>query len=305
MRPIFPLPALLITLLAALLALAGCSDPAPSYALDPTARPALWEIADGNGTPRGYLFGTVHLLPKGVDWHSAKLDAAIARSDALVTEVLGADDPHKLRAAFKALAFSPDLPPVEDRLPADLKDELEEARKGTGLAGFSLNGMESWAVALTLGSAQNDTLGLVREQGVETGLQARFRKANKPIRGLETLTEQLGAFDGLPEPEQRLMLREVVAQDHDVRAEFEALLQAWAGGDEAALVEASQGGLMEAPRIREAILVARNRAWARRIDTMLKRGERPFVAVGAGHLVGPDNVRELLTKAGYEVKRVQ
>ncbi len=291
--------------LFALIALAGCCADKPVYDVDPHALPALWEIDDAAGAAQGYLFGTVHLLPGGVEWQSDKLSAAMDRSDALVIEVLGADDAQKLASAFKALAFSPDLPPVEARLPADLRDELETAKDGIGIAGLMLNGMESWAAALTLASAQNEKLGLDRAQGVETILQTHFTERNKPIRGLETLAEQLGAFDRLPEPEQRQMLKDVVSDDSDVRAEFEKLLQAWASGDEAGLLAASEDGMMDTPHIREAILVARNRAWGQRIDAMLKRGQTPFIAVGAGHLVGPDNVREMLEAKGYKVKRVQ
>ena len=63
--------------------------------------------------------------------------------------------------------------------------------------------------------------------------------------------------------------------------------------------------MMDQPRIRDAVLVARNAAWARRIDAMLTRGDRPFIAVGAGHLVGPDNVRAMLETMGYKAVRVQ
>jgi uncharacterized protein YbaP (TraB family) len=286
------------------LVLASCSDTA-RYRIDPDARPALWQLQSADGALRGYLFGTVHLLPDGVNWRSDRLTAAMNGSGILVIEVLGADDPDTLSAAFKALAFSPGLPPVADRLPADLKDSLAAAKQGTGLGGLMLNRMESWAAALTLASAQHEKLGLDRDDGVETALLASFRAAGKPIRGLETISEQLGAFDRLPEADQRLMLRDVVADRSDARAQFQILLSAWASGDEAALAKQSQGGMMDHPRIRDAVLVARNAAWARRIDAMLKRGDRPFIAVGAGHLVGPDNVRAMLETMGYKAVRVQ
>lgn len=307
MRPFFHLPSLLlmIALLPVTLLLAGCAQQEPRYDLANEATPALWRIDTIDGARAGYLFGTVHLLPEGIDWQTALLKSAMDQSNALVIEVLGADDAQRLTRAFHALAFSPGLPPVEARLPPDLDDELAAARDDVGAATFALDRMESWAAALTLASAQHDNLGLDRDQGVEARLQLRFAGQGKPVRELETIEQQLGAFDTLSEMAQRRMLRNVVADTSDVRAEFEKLLQVWASGDIAGLVEASQGGMMEAPDIREAILVTRNRAWASRIDAMLKRGDRPFIAVGAGHLVGPDNVRELLEAKGYRVVRVQ
>ncbi len=307
MRPFFHLPSwlLLIALLPVMLLPGGCAPEAPPYDLAEEATPALWRIDRGDETQGGYLFGTVHLLPQGIEWQTAPLERAMDQSNALVIEVLGADDAQRLTRAFHALAFSPGLPPVEARLPPDFDDELAAARDDVGAATFALDRMESWAAALTLASAQHDNLGLDRDQGVEARLQLRFAGQGKPVRELETIEQQLGAFDKMPEASQRRMLRDVVADTSDVRAEFEKLLQAWASGDIAGLVEASQGGMMEAPDIREAILLKRNRAWALRIDRMVERGERPFIAVGVGHLVGPDNVRELLAAEGYRVTRVQ
>jgi uncharacterized protein len=38
---------------------------------------------------------------------------------------------------------------------------------------------------------------------------------------------------------------------------------------------------------------------------MIDRGEKPFVAVGAGHLAGKGGVPALLSTNGYVVERVQ
>src|SRR5207253_2543454 len=38
------------------------------------AHPALWTVRSAKGT--AYLFGSVHLLPPNIDWHSPDVDAA-------------------------------------------------------------------------------------------------------------------------------------------------------------------------------------------------------------------------------------
>ncbi|MBK9030282.1 MAG: TraB/GumN family protein [Myxococcales bacterium] len=53
----------------------------------------------------------------------------------------------------------------------------------------------------------------------------------------------------------------------------------------------------------EATLGRRNRSWVAPLTEMAAAGDG-FVAVGAGHLVGPDNLPDLLTAAGFEVHRV-
>ena len=57
--------------------------------------------------------------------------------------------------------------------------------------------------------------------------------------------------------------------------------------------------------LRAALLIGRNRAWTDRLIGMTQKGQRPFVAVGAAHLAGPDGLPALLEARGFRVTRVQ
>jgi uncharacterized protein YbaP (TraB family) len=57
--------------------------------------------------------------------------------------------------------------------------------------------------------------------------------------------------------------------------------------------------------LRDVLIRKRNIAWA---DWLAKRLEQPgqlLVAVGAGHLAGPDSVQKQLAKRGIKVTRVE
>jgi uncharacterized protein YbaP (TraB family) len=59
------------------------------------------------------------------------------------------------------------------------------------------------------------------------------------------------------------------------------------------------------PGLREALQLARNRAWDRRIEQILADGEKPFIAVGAAHMFGSQGLPVLLATHGYTVRRVE
>jgi len=56
--------------------------------------------------------------------------------------------------------------------------------------------------------------------------------------------------------------------------------------------------------LRQALLVDRNTAWTLRLENLLSAKDRPLVAVGAGHLLGPDGLPAMLEKDGYIVRRL-
>ena len=56
---------------------------APALAGD--AHPAMWTVHGPKGTV--VLVSSLHLLPRGTDWHRPEIDAAMAHADSFVFEV--------------------------------------------------------------------------------------------------------------------------------------------------------------------------------------------------------------------------
>lgn len=262
--------------------------------------PALWQV-QGHGLD-GWLFGTIHVLPRGVDWRTGDIDRAIGDADRLVLESAEIQDSQRTRALFEKMGRSPDLPPLEARVPASGQAELRRVADDGGADLRLLSGYESWAAAMLLSAAAQQSLHLSASAGVETVLIEAFRDAGKPIDGLETVARQFGAFDTLPEASQRRLLTQTVAEAEDMKTLYERILHAWLRGDMAAIVREEQVGERPDPAVEQAVLVARNRDWSVAIAQL--RG-RPFIAVGTGHLTGRDNLISLLEERGYRMTRVQ
>src|SRR3546814_8425724 len=79
-----------------------------------------------------------------------------------------------------------------------------------GLPAAQFDMFEPWFPAITLSVLPLTKLGYDPEQGAEKQLTGFAKTAGKPVAGLETLPEQLGFFDTLPETQQVAFLNSVV-----------------------------------------------------------------------------------------------
>ncbi|HEX8526798.1 TraB/GumN family protein [Allosphingosinicella sp.] len=289
------------------LALTACAtqpaETAPAAAASGEMRPALWRLSDPDTNI--YLFGTIHTLPEGVDWRTPAIEAAIAASDELVTEIVIPDDPMAAMGTMMRLGMGQGLPPILERVPAGKREALSAAIASSGLPAAIFDRMKTWTAAVTLAAIAFQRAGLDPERGVERSLAATFRQRQKPWSGLETMDEQLGFFDSLPEAEQRTFLVGVLESPEEIRREFDGMLASWTSGDIAAIARTFDDEAKMSANLRETLLVRRNSRWAEWLQRRLDRPGTVFVAVGAGHLAGRDSVQDMLQRRGLRAERVQ
>lgn len=283
-------------LLAALL-LAGC-DSAPPAPNEPP-RPALWQVS-GPAGETGWLFGTVHALPKGYGWRTARLDHALAASGTLVLEIADIDDKAGIAKVFQRLSQSPGLPPLSARVAPSQRKALALWLDKAGMAESQLATTETWAAALMLAQASSDEDS---GDGVENSLAKLAR--GKPVIELEGVRVQLGTFDALPEVDQRDLLGAVLADADTAADDSRKLAGDWRAGRVDAIAAETHDGLLADPELRKVLLEDRNKAWVTKVETLLKAGRRPFVAVGAAHVSGGDGLPALLAGRGWTVRRIQ
>jgi uncharacterized protein len=287
-----------LRLLAPLLLLAA----APAQ---PQAHPALWKLSDADTTI--YLFGTMHILPAGTKWMDPKIKAAVDASQSLTLEAVLDQDPSLVATVLLKIGHAEGLPPLAERVPADQRAGLAALVKASGLPPSFLDGLKTWSAALMLTGAALQQIGVdaAASPGVEPQLTALFRSANKPVEGLETAELQLGYFDKLPESAQRAFLVATLDAPAKAKADFQKMLAAWENGDPAAIEKSFADDPEFTPALRDLLIRQRDRSWA---DALAKRMDKPgtvFVAVGAGHLVGPDSVQKMLADKGLKVTRIQ
>lgn len=286
-----------MTCAALALALAGCDERGDSTA---DARPALWEIAGADGAIEGWMLGTIHALPDDIEWRTGLLDRKMGEADMLVVEVAALDDGTSLSQLFEDMAFDDSARPIGERIDPALRDTFEKLLVKASVRRDYFDAMESWAAALALAQVAQDGDS---ENGVDRALIEDFE--DREVVELEGAAAQLTIFDGLPEKEQLDLLNAVLEETAAYEQEAGKLARSWQAGDLEMLAKLTSRGILADPELKEALLTTRNRAWAAQIENLLSTPARPFVAVGAGHLLGPEGLPGLLERRGYTVRRIQ
>ena len=278
---------------------AAKAEPAPPAPI--AAKPALWKVSDKDTTI--YLFGTVHLLPKGIEWYNGKLQTAFESSQELVTEIPEVSDGESISMMLKHGTLPPGQTLRAD-MTAEEKTKFEAAMASLGLPTGAFDRYKPWFAAVALATLPLQKSGYSIDSGVENQLSKRNKELGRPRTGLETLDFQLGIFNGLAPDKQKRYLFEVIDGIPEIKPQIDKMVAAWAKGDANALA-ALMNAETDDPALWEALLTNRNRNWAVWIDNRLDQPGVVFVAVGAGHLGGKDSVQQFLAKSKIKAVRVQ
>ena len=165
--------------------------------------------------------------------------------------------------------------------------------------------METWAAAFILLGNQFRHMGLKGQEGVEIVLRNDFATQGKPIGELETNLEQLSFFDKLPENAQRQLLEGSIEEPASMSKDFQQMLASWVKGDVAGIAASFNRDLSGSPELQQALIKQRNANWSKWIEQRMGKPGAILIAVGAGHLAGPDSVVDILQRDGYRVRRIQ
>jgi uncharacterized protein YbaP (TraB family) len=265
------------------------------------AQPPVWVVRGPHATI--VLFGSVHLLPPGLDWRPPQLMKALAAARDVWFEV-PMDDAAAL--AVTQVAVERGVLPAGETLDAQLsqagRDRLARVARGDGVPVEGLRRLRPWLAEITLSLASYRQAGALQDQGVERQLSASV-PAGVERRAFETPREQIEALSGSPASDQIASLEETLVELEAGDTSYKRLITAWMAGDVAGLKhEALDPLIASAPGVYRAMVVERNRRWLDLIEARLRESGDAVMVVGVGHLVGPDSVPAQLRAAGFLVE---
>jgi uncharacterized protein YbaP (TraB family) len=262
----------------------------------PRYKSLFWEIKRDDLKTPSYLYGTIHIIPKDSFFLTPAVEEKLASTQQLVLEIpLDLNITTMLSSAMgmmmpsgkslKSLYSDDDY----QRISSFMKDSLS-----TPLPFYQM--FKPIFISQHISSNYCNTSA---QESYEMYFSQLFKKAKKPISGLETIEAQMKYLDEMTLEEQAQGLLQTIENPGEACSQYAEMVSVYRQQDLNKLME-MMGESEEVGDHLDKLLDERNQNWISQIEALVAK-ESVFIAVGAGHLPGPKGVIELLRKQGYQV----
>lgn len=258
----------------------------------------LWEIRNGNDQPPSYLFGTFHLMCKDQFSVSTTLDNKISTVKQFYGE-LKMDDPNLQQEMMSRMLLQNQT--LQNLIGAETYPEIKQ--KFETLTHMPLLAFDHFKPFFCLSLLALQSVNCQQVTQPETELMGVAKKYRIPVKGLETVEDQLSALDKEPMDDQIQSLKRMILNFDSVKTVMRTLTNVYLKRNIDTLYRFMQdNGLSE--DFETALLKNRNENWIPVMEQAMKT-ENCFFAVGAGHLGGKEGLIQLLRMKGYQVTPVK
>lgn len=269
------------------------------------AQSLLWEIA-GNGLKKpSYLFGTYHILRDSYLKQDSLTRIHFERAEGVVVEmVFDSSAAGKVRQ-YATMADNNLIRLIDA---TDYKLVADEFNAVTGQELSFYNQVKPVIIATALSVAyarqRSDTLTKFSGQPIDLYFVKQAQAVQKPLKGLETLEQQLTLlYDRQPVEQQAEQLVRMVKQKNVPRSPGTSLTDLYLRADLDGMWNLFQRE-SDSPTDLYALIDDRNLRWMSQLRSVMAE-RSTFIAVGVGHLPGPNGLLNLLREAGYVIKVVK
>ena len=263
----------------------------------------LWEVS-GNGLDNtSYIFGIINFLPAKEFKISQNIRNAIGQSKVFITKT---PITRSSRNEFSRAARIPNDGWINDYLTDDelnqlrllmLKDlEVSEHDYHFTYSRFQPIILVTATTLLSLG--KNVVF-------VENVLAKVARKKRLKFTNLNSIEEEIAAFNDFPIPDQVEVLKYTV-NNYDAHInDYNQLVNHYRYDQDLQWIhEEILKKTNRSEKFQNAYYIKRNDSWAIKIDQIIKQNPA-FVAIGAAHLYGEKGLIHLLSNAGYTMKPIK
>ncbi|NMM49469.1 TraB/GumN family protein [Marinigracilibium pacificum] len=266
----------------------------------------LWKVEHPETNTVSYLYGTLHLLDKSY------LDSLPAVNEALqIAElVIGETTTDSTELLRKIISYTL----MKDTLLSEIMDSTKFTKlnnllkENLGVSVLYLNQFKpamAWSMFTQAIYVQEfPVLAEKNEVLIDQYFLDYAEENNIEIAGLETTAFQLNLlFNEISVLRQLEILEDAIDNLDENKVLLNLMIQNYFNYN----LESIEADLMSnglSVQEKNMLLRDRNRKWIKQIPDLIK-DKKSFIAVGAGHLVGPEGLIDGLIKLGFKVSPVE
>lgn len=291
---VFPRPAVAADAAAGL----SCRDPSSTL---------LWRVTGKHS--RVYLFGSIHVGKADFYPLPAVIENAFRQARYIVFEV----DPQDLKdptviANIQADGTLPEGEKLSDVISPPVLQKLDKTLSGLGLPADSFMHYRPWFITMLLSNLQMASMGYMSDEGIENYLM-REKPPQAQVLQLESVQKQIGFMQQL---NGEAFLSYTLMDFNKDKEAIQQLVDAWRCADQGQLHKLLFNELKqeatEDPSMKDLmnlLFFKRDKTMAATIRGYLDHGRGDyFIVVGAGHLIGPGSIIDIL-KDSYKVVNIK
>ncbi|MBW2515469.1 MAG: TraB/GumN family protein [Deltaproteobacteria bacterium] len=276
--------------------------PAKTVAVEQSTQNCLWSIQTQSN--KIYLLGSIHVLKPETYPLDPAIEKAYASSERIIfeTDIAAMQDP-VMQAKMLEMGMYPAGQNLFENIAGDTRKQLEKKMSALGLPLEAFSQFKPWFVALTLTTLELQRLGYNPQYGIDVYFFGKAQSGGKEIGYLEPPEYQIDLLGNMADKDQNDFLKQTLA-DLELIGELAGdLVDSWKSGNADKLHELLHKSFKDYPDLNDRLLIQRNLKWVTEVEQATRQNKNVLFVVGAGHLVGPESVVELLRKNGYKVKQ--
>ena len=268
----------------------------------PDLDPAVWLVKDADTTI--YLFGTVHALDGKGDWFNDEVKTSFDASQELVLEIISPENPAEVAPLVQKHGIDTSGKTLTSKLSPKHQAIMADKLKTLGMPANALDMFRPFFAAMTLTVIDMQAMGIDPNSGAEKVLTKAAKDRKITIGEVETMEQQMMMLNALDEKEQVRLLEKTLEESSEAKETLNKMIGAWGKGDADGVAMVLNETSKESPALYKLLVSDRNKAWAEWIDNRLDKPGTVFMAVGAGHLAGPDSVQRFLKDRNIASNRI-
>jgi len=259
----------------------------------------LWEVNHPNISKTSYIFGTMHLIDEEYFFYPKLLKKKIKKASTLILELNEIPDSKSVLQHTKLKSGD-----FFDYFTLKQTDQiLEWAKK-------RLN-MEAQVFRSTFYNTKPFVFSQILTQSLFDGKTESYEKKiyqyskdkSVPIVGLESIEFQLNLMDALSKQDQAQMVLDLINKEKEIKKDLIKLQKLYRDQKIDSIYLEINNDMNPISKYEDIFIINRNYKWIPKIEEEFKKCSC-FLAVGAGHLGGPNGLLRILEKKGYQLKPI-